>query len=302
MYSLTIIASMYFPGCEIAVPFVHVLKGTVTYTGLAQCALVGTILLTTFFNRLLYVYNDDVTIFSNTIHDLIQISQSFHDPNKHIVVGAFASTTKQVTYGGLRRSSWIHPLKFSLVEPLNTQSLSLDTFNMNSALIPIHILNTIEFIPSYFIHGALTTTLVFEHGNVVFPSTYPNLMSELVHATFIKKTGFQYPLPSLDSYRTLCSPKHQPIKSRFHYYRNHGGSVWFILFLLPYIFLPMKYISTNSSNLPIRFLNIYITGRDSPLISPIDVSSSIFLLPLFFKLLNSLPDWFFFLRPIVHNL
>ena len=225
-------------------PSVHVLKGTGDLYWSGSMRLGWNYIIDNIFSiDYLYVYNDDVTIFSNTIHDLIQISQSFHDPNKHIVVGAFCdSTTKQVTYGGLRRSSWIHPLKFSLVEPLNTQSLSLDTFNMNSALIPIHILNTIEFIPSYFIHGGADYDFGLRARKCGFSINLSKSYVGTCSRNFYKENWLSVSSSLLDSYRTLCSPKHQPVKSRFHYYRNHGGSVWFILFLLPYIFLPMKYM------------------------------------------------------------
>ncbi|WP_115009608.1 glycosyltransferase family 2 protein [Synechococcus sp. N5] len=225
-------------------PSVHVLKGNGDLYWSGSMRLGWNYITDNIFSiDYLYVYNDDINLFSNAIYELLKLSQSFHDPNSHIVVGAFCDgITNQVTYGGLRRSSWLHPLKFSLVEPHKTQSLSLDTLNMNSALIPFHILNTIEFIPAYFIHGGADYDFGLRARKRGFYINLSNSYVGTCSRNFHKENWLLASSSLLDSYRTLCSAKHQPINSRFHYYRSHGGAAWFILFLLPYISLPFKFI------------------------------------------------------------
>ena len=96
----------------------------------------------------LFVYNDDVHFYKTAIDDLLQASKSLigEDESPHVIVGSFISSNGEfTTYGGRRKSSLWHPLKFAnIVEP-NGSLQAADTLNMNGALISARLFDKLGF-------------------------------------------------------------------------------------------------------------------------------------------------------------
>jgi GT2 family glycosyltransferase len=107
----------------------------------------------------LFVYNDDVRLEQSALSHLLDAAANQIKP--HVIVGSFLSMDgSTTTYGGRRRSSRWHPLKFAgIIEPDGTLQ-EADTLNMNGALISRSALSEVGFLSEYFVHGAAD----FEYG------------------------------------------------------------------------------------------------------------------------------------------
>lgn len=194
----------------------------------------------------LFVYNDDVTLESDAIFRLMETSFTFMAAGgvkENVIVGAFRSLQHgRTTYSGVRRASSWHPLRFEKVDPDSMKYISVDTLNMNAALISKHVLNEIGFLSDYFVHGGADYDYglkVIKSGGVVllcpgylgFCETNDDDENYITDAVSL-----------ISCYKNLLSVKKQPIKQRMRYYAKHGGFFWPLLWLMPYFTLPLKYI------------------------------------------------------------
>lgn len=195
----------------------------------------------------LLVFNDDININDDallTMIDTMNMAKKVINNNLYVVAGAFSSLdNKTVTYGGFRRSSSWHKLRFKKIFPSGEYE-SVDTLNMNLALISKESLSKIGFLSKIFKHGGADMDFglrLKNNGGVVL------LTSKFVGTCDLnskKGTSQESGISYFERLKRLISIKEQPIKQRFFYYKAHAGRYWLILFLLPYI----RVILTGKNN------------------------------------------------------
>lgn len=184
----------------------------------------------------LLVFNDDISLSKWALQEVLEPYDHHSDciKNMLISVGAFADPeTGAVTYGGLKRSSKWHPLRFKKVKP-NKNFTLVDSLNMNFALIPKPVIEKLGFLETYFIHGGADVEyglrLRSKGGHVCLVKNYIGTCSQNTVTSTSLEPGINY----MQRWQRLLSVKEQPITQRFRYFRTYGGKFWFILFLLPY--------------------------------------------------------------------
>ena len=200
----------------------------------------------------LFVYNDDVCLEKDALLRLIETSQQFIKDGgvaEHAVVGAFRSDGAHVTtsYSGLLSTSWWHPLRFKRVDPPVQGYHIVDTLNMNSALIRREALTKVGFLSDYFIHGGADfefgIKLNKSGGAVILASNYIGVCNRnQEHDNFLNHCLSLY-----DCYHWILDVRREPISQRMKYYRLHGGVLWPLLWVAPYITLPIKYLVSITS-------------------------------------------------------
>ena len=186
----------------------------------------------------LLVFNDDISLFKESLKHLVKNYLDARNKfgEKCAVSGVFCSHVDQtkVTYGGLKRNSKWHPLRFKKVTP-NGFLQSLDTINMNFVLISRETLDDVGFLASYFIHSGAD----YEFGLRLTRNGGKLLLSEKVlgicERNLKKGTSSEDGIGYFERLKRLISIKEQPIKQRFFYYQKYAGFFWFFLFLLPYL-------------------------------------------------------------------
>jgi GT2 family glycosyltransferase len=197
----------------------------------------------------LFVYNDDVRFDKTAIADLLQSSaslQNFRAP--HIIVGSFRSTDgKATTYGGRRRSSRWHPLKFAnIIEP-NGELQQVDTLNMNGALLSRSTLSRIGFLSDHFVHSGAD----FEYGLKLRKAGGFVYVSERHIGRCDLNPAADSSPENASSLREgihrLFDEKREPFKQRLLYYQEHGGTFWLLHWITPYITLWFRYILNRAS-------------------------------------------------------
>jgi len=189
----------------------------------------------------LFVYNDDVRLEQSAISCLLDAGATLAE--HRIVVGSFLSEDGRVTtYGGRRRSSRWHPLKFAeIVEPDGTLQ-EADTLNMNGALISNSALSRVGFLSDYFVHSGAD----FEYGlklrkaggSVVVAGRHIGRCDLNPASTILPEHSERLG----DSLQQLFNQKREPFRQRLNYYRRHGGWLWPALWVSPYVTIWFRHL------------------------------------------------------------
>jgi len=189
----------------------------------------------------LFVYNDDVRLEPDAISCLLEAAASQNEP--HVVVGSFLSMNGQeTTYGGRWRSSRWHPLKFAkIVEPNGTLQ-EADTLNMNGALISRSALSKVGFLSDYFVHAAAD----FEYGLKLRKADGKVIVAgQHIGRCDLNPASIILPEHSeklADSLRQLFDKKREPLRQRLKYYYHHGGWLWPVFVIAPYLTILFRHL------------------------------------------------------------
>ena len=200
----------------------------------------------------LFVYNDDVRLEKDALLRLLETSQQFITDGgvaEHVVAGAFRSDDAHITtsYSGVVRSSWWHPLRFKRVDPPVLGYQHVDSLNMNAALIRHAALSKAGFLSDYFIHAGADfefgLKLNKSGGAVIVAPNYVGICNRN-----LKQDNYLNYCSSLSHcYSLLLDKRKEPIRQRMKYYQEHGGILWPVLWLAPYLSLPIKYCALKLS-------------------------------------------------------
>jgi glycosyltransferase involved in cell wall biosynthesis/GT2 family glycosyltransferase len=181
--------------------------------------------------------NDDTFLESDALQRLMSTYQSISaaGSDRAIVVGSTRDPRSgQHTYGGVVRSSRVHPMKYRLLEP-GDQPLPCDTMCGNCVLIPRSVSALVQNLSPEFRHGIGD----FEYGvrarkmgcTVWIAPGYVGTCAWNKVAG-----GFLDPhLPLMSRWKHMMSSKGLPPSEHLAYMRNHGGPVWPLFWVMPYV-------------------------------------------------------------------
>lgn len=183
----------------------------------------------------LYLVNDDICLkknwYSSIKNDLSSIANKTED---FILSGCFEDRKGNLSYGGVKKSSILHPLRFKQVAP-NGSIQNVDTINMNFTVVPKRTIDNIGFFKNYFIHGGAD----FEYGlRALKNGTNVFISSKIIGICDRNSdtgTSKDKSLGIFDRLEKFNSIKEQPFKQRIKFFQEHGGPLWFLYFPLPYI-------------------------------------------------------------------
>jgi len=193
----------------------------------------------------LFVYNDDVRLFKTAISVLLGAGESILDKesNPCVIAGSFKSIDgTMTTYGGRRRSSGWHPLKFAYIVEPNGELQEADTLNMNGALISRAALSKVGLLSDYFIHSGAD----FEYGLKLTKSGGVVYVAPRHIGTCDLNAGMNLPdelsVTLRQRIRLLADLKREPFSQRLKYYRQHGGLFWPILLMSPFLTVWIRHV------------------------------------------------------------
>lgn len=183
----------------------------------------------------LIVVNDDVDFYEDAVSNAINQYKELKNIKRirdFALVGSthYFNQVNEVSYGGQKRSSIWHPLKFSLIQPSNSL-IEADTLNMNFAIIPIRTINQYGFLAEYFIHGGAD----FEFGLRL----RMNNVKIFVMSGFVGRCDRNpekiFTGSLMNRLKQFNDAKVQPFSQRYKYFKIYGGYFWLILFSLSYL-------------------------------------------------------------------
>lgn len=182
--------------------------------------------------------NDDTVLESDAIQSLLDVSTSVGETS--IVVGSTRdSQTGAHTYGGVVRSSRLHPFKYRLVSP-QSWSQECDTINGNCVLIPRKVAESVENLSPEFRHGIAD----FDYGLrarklgfklIVAPGFIGFCSNNSLRGHFRDPQGNIWA-----RWQHIFSRKGLPPKEYLVYARRHGGPVWPVFWAMPYVNLALR--------------------------------------------------------------
>ena len=181
--------------------------------------------------------NDDTSLDPDAIARLLNVADELAGRGTcdTIVVGSTRdATTGQHTYGGVIRKSRIHPLKFKLVLPADKPQ-RCETMNGNCVLVTRATARKAGNLSGCFTHSIGD----FDYG----------LRAAMVGCTIWIAPGFigtcsrnsgkgtwtDASLSRWQRWRDLTGPKGLPGREYCKFARLHGGPLWPILWILPYL-------------------------------------------------------------------
>jgi GT2 family glycosyltransferase len=181
--------------------------------------------------------NDDTELYDDAIARLI----SEHRELRHlqecpiVVVGSTRDPdTKEITYGGWRVEKWWNPLHTEIVNP-SDRPKQCDTFNANCALVGKEVVATVGNLDSAFTHGFGD----FDYGFRLTACGGEVWLGSGFHGECIRDHGEH---PWFDPERSwkeridaLREVKAEPLKERMIYASRHGGPLWIVPWLAPYL-------------------------------------------------------------------
>jgi GT2 family glycosyltransferase len=177
--------------------------------------------------------NDDVSLYPDALHRLLAVAE-IPRGRPALFAGAVCDpVTGVTTYGGMRRRDW-HPLRYSLVTPLDVPT-NVDTVHGNVLLVPRETYQLVGGIDGGFAHSYADNdyglrlrraggenVLIAGHVGTCAPND-------------IITANLDPSLPFSLRWRFLHSRKGRPLGSQVRFLRRHGGAFWPIFVLPPYV-------------------------------------------------------------------
>jgi GT2 family glycosyltransferase/glycosyltransferase involved in cell wall biosynthesis len=181
--------------------------------------------------------NDDVVLDYDALERLLATYATLcagRQPLSVVVGSTRDPQTGATTYGGVRRTSRLRRMAFSLVAPTDTPQ-SCDTMNGNVVLIPRSVYSVIGNMDERFTHAGGDTDYGLRAHSVgcqvfVVPGHVGICSVNPRTGTFRDET-----LGRRERLRRVASPKGLPVAEWVALCRRHGGPLWPALALSPYV-------------------------------------------------------------------
>lgn len=181
--------------------------------------------------------NDDTLLEDNAIARLLatyqSISASGHE-NAIVAGSARDPKTGMHTYGGVVRSSRIHPIKYRLLEP-EDRPIQCDTMNGNCVLIPRAVVARVHNLSAEFQHalGDFDYGLRARKAGCtvwIAPGFMGTCAWNDITGGFLDTRS-----PLRKRWQHMMSNKGLPPGEYLTYARRHAGKLWPFFWILPYL-------------------------------------------------------------------
>lgn len=182
--------------------------------------------------------NDDTTLYPEAIEKLLSTSDQIiktGQANPVIVGSTCDPETGNLTYGGMVRSAWWHPLKFKLVQPTE-QPQPCHTMNGNCVLIPRPVAQVVGNLDPNFVHstGDIDYGLrVRKEGSSVWlaPGYVGTCTTNPPEADIWDNQN----LTLSQRLQKIKQPKGLPVQEWKIFAQRHAGLLWPFYWGLPYL-------------------------------------------------------------------
>jgi GT2 family glycosyltransferase len=172
--------------------------------------------------------NDDVELDPDALARLQRASDEL--PRGSLLGGSMRSSADlRACYGGSLKGG-VNPFRFELIQPSESASVEVDVLHGNLLFVPRRSAELLGNLPDYLLHlgGDYEYCLRASRQGIrryIAPGTFGRCDPNLPEPT---QRGFK-------GLRRILSPKRLPFKPTLSLYRSHGGPLWPIWIVAPYI-------------------------------------------------------------------
>lgn len=199
--------------------------------------------------------NDDTMLFPDAVGKLISTYENLCDRGESfsVVVGSTCDPhTEKLTYGGMVRGAWWHPLKFCLLEPTE-QVQPCQTMNGNCVLIPRQVAQVVGNLDPHFVHstGDMDYGLrVRHHKGCVWlaPGYVGTCATHPIEDDFWENPNLTW----RDRFNKITHAKGLPVGEWKVFAQRHAGVLWPIYWGLPYVRLLLAALFGGKMGRPIN--------------------------------------------------
>lgn len=186
------------------------------------------------------VFNDDIELFIDALPRMFNIvakRQLAPDRSFALVLSMREKESNDVSYGGLVNKSRFGGFTFSLVVPDKHDLIAAETMNMNAVLISSAAIKLVGFLDKVYAHQRADIDfgyrLVKNDGVVLVAPGFFGYCDAISYRSFDLNADNSF----ITKIRNTFHKKNDPIKERFIFYKRHGGFLWPVFFVLPYLFI-----------------------------------------------------------------
>lgn len=219
-----------------AFPSVQVLKGTGHLYWNGGMRLAFSEALAKQFDYYLWLNDDTLvydTAFKNLVDSIEQVKTRSSAP--YILVGSTQDDeTKKLSHGGTRREGGLHPFKFALIAPQDAL-LECDTFNGNFVCISHKAATVLGNLDTNYIHAFGD----YDYGFRAAKKGVPMYILPGFIGTCGKNSSQDTWRDTALSFRERLKKRHSntgvPFANWFYFSRKHGGLLWPLWVVSPYV-------------------------------------------------------------------
>jgi GT2 family glycosyltransferase len=186
------------------------------------------------------VFNDDIELFNDAFQRMFNILLDHHlSPERSfaLVLSMRNYENEFISYGGLENISRYGGFTFKLIEPDSYNLKSAETLNMNAAILSAAAIKKVGFLDKAYAHQRADIDygyrLVKQQGEVLVAPGIFGYCDSLSPRSFDLNTNKSF----IELVKNTLHKKNDPILERLIFYKRHGGFLWPIFYLLPYLFM-----------------------------------------------------------------
>lgn len=182
--------------------------------------------------------NDDTIVYRDAFTRIFEGGKLVpaKDDGLFILIGSTRNpATQELTYGGVVGSSSLLPFRYEPVPPSKDRLLPCDTMNGNFVFIPAAAARRVGNLDPVYEHAMGDTDYGLRARRLgvrlyVLPGFVGECGRNPAAGGFRDKS-----LPLSVRWRRIRQPKGLPFRSWLHFTRRHGGRLWPLYFLWPYL-------------------------------------------------------------------
>lgn len=182
--------------------------------------------------------NDDTVLYPHAVAEMVNTYQRLRAEmdSEVIVVGSTSDpVTKKTTYGGIVSFGKLNRLKYRLLDPDPNRPLRCDSMNGNCVLIPAGVARRLGNLDRAYVHSMGDFDYGFRATRVgILIWTCPGYVGTC-STNPVSGSWRDATLPFRLRWKKTTGPKGLPVRSWWLLCRRHGGPLWPVVFVSPYV-------------------------------------------------------------------
>jgi len=183
--------------------------------------------------------NDDIEVSPTSLRTFVRDAIKFsHNQKLSCIAASFANdySSTCLSYGGLNRKSALLPLHFKQEKGTTNNSIvNVDVVNFNLCIIPFGTAKLLNFFDDRYTHRYSDFDFCLRCSKIGLKTFVSTTIIGVCPRNACEGTSLEPKLSRLTRLTRRMSSKEHPIIDRFIFCLSHGGLLWPLYFISPYM-------------------------------------------------------------------